>query len=657
MEVVTAEIRDNLGWVTINKPPVNALGQDVRQGLMEAVAQLAKANVQAVVLTGAGRTFIAGADIHELGKTPVAPYLPDVLAAIADAPVPWIAVINGMALGGGLEVAMACHARIAAPSAKLGLPEVNIGVIPGSGGTVRLPRLVPMPTAISLVTSGKPIGAHEALEAGLVDRLGADDLLAKAAAMARELAAKGRPKPALERDLVAGEPIDWHAQEARLRKRSRGAAAPLEALAALKCAERAPVQKALASERERFLRLAASDEAAALRHVFFAERAAGQELKGAEADPANLSCVGVIGGGTMGAGIAAALLLAGSQVRLIERDATAADTARNRVADTIAASVKRGAVTPAKGDAALARLSTDTDYAALTDCPLVIEAVFEDMDVKREVFAKLDAVMPAEAILATNTSYLDVNVLAKTTRDPSRILGLHFFSPAHVMKLLEVVRGEATGARALATSGALARRLRKIPVVAGVCDGFIGNRIMAAYRNECEFMLEEGALPEQIDAAMQEFGFAMGIYAVQDMSGLDIAWAQRKARAPQRDPSKRYARIADRLCEAGRLGRKAGKGWYDYSSGKAEVDPEVTRIIEEESARAGRTRNTFTAPDIMARILGTIQREGQDVLDEGVAQSADDIDVVMITGYGFPRHKGGPMYMARDGDDRGRRRA
>lgn len=468
--------------------------------------------------------------------------------------------------------------------------------------------------------------------------------------MAQDLAAAGRPKPALDRDLVAGDAIDWDAQEVLLRKRSRGAAAPLEALASLKCAANEPVEVALTGERERFLRLAASDEAAALRHVFFAERSAGQALNQADADPADLSRVGVIGGGTMGAGIATALLLAGSKVCLIERDDTAAETARTRVADTIAASVKRGAVSASKGDAALARLSTDTDYAALRDCPLVIEAVFEDMGVKREVFDMLDAVMPAEAILATNTSYLDVNVLAAATNDPARILGLHFFSPAHVMKLLEVVRGEATGARALATGGALSKLLRKIPVVAGVCDGFIGNRIMAAYRLDCEFMLEEGALPHQIDAAMQAFGFAMGIYAVQDMSGLDIAWAQRKARASHRDPSERYAHIADRLCEAGRLGRKTGKGWYDYASGKAETDPEVTRIIEEESARAGRTRKAFTEAEIITRILTTMQREGQAVLDEGIAEGPDDIDVVMITGYGFPRHKGGPMYMARTAD-------
>ncbi|NIZ13068.1 3-hydroxyacyl-CoA dehydrogenase NAD-binding domain-containing protein [Phaeobacter sp. HF9A] len=646
MADVRIEIENGLGWVTIDNTPVNALGRAVREGLMEAVTQLEAADIRAAVVTGAGATFVAGADIRELGQPPVPPMLPDVLAAIAASKLPWVAAIGGLALGGGLELAMACHARIAVPSAKLGLPEVNIGIIPGSGGTVRLPRLVPMATAIKLATSGKPISAQEALENGLLDRLSTEDLLAEAAALASDLAAAGRPKPALDRDLVAGDCVDWDAQEAQLRKRSRGAAAPLEALASLKCAASAPVEETLAGERERFLRLAASAEAAALRHVFFAERGAGQALKQAEAAPADLSRVGVIGGGTMGAGIATALLLAGSQVHLIERDTAAAEIARSRVADTIAASVKRGAVTAAKGEAALAALSTGADYAALADCPLVIEAVFEDLDVKRQVFETLGAVMPDDAILATNTSYLDVNVLARTTKDPSRILGLHFFSPAHVMKLLEVVRGEATGARALATGGALAKRLRKIPVVAGVCDGFIGNRIMAAYRRDCEFMLEEGALPQQIDAAMQGFGFAMGIYAVQDMSGLDIAWAQRKARAPHRAPEERYAHIADRLCEAGRLGRKAGKGWYDYATGKAEVDPEVTRIIEEESARAGRSRKVFTEAEIMERILTTMQREGQAVLEEGIAERPGDIDVVLITGYGFPRHKGGPMYMA-----------
>lgn len=650
MECVTIEIHGDLARVIIDNPPVNALGQAVRAGLLNAQKQIShQSEVKAVVLCCAGRSFVAGADIRELGKPPMEPLLPDVLAAIESSPVPWVAAIHGAALGGGLELAMACHGRVAIVSAKMGLPEVNLGIIPGSGGTVRLPRLVPMSDAIALVTGGKPVGAQQAQASGLIDRIATDDLTAAAEKLARALADQGAPRLTLSRTPVTGAPIDWDTEEAALRKRSRGAAAPLEALAALRFAATASASDSLAAERDRFLRLSASPEAAALRHIFFAERAAGKSLVAEGAVPADLSRVGVIGGGTMGAGIATALLLSGSEVHLTERDASAAASAQDRIADTLAASVKRGAVASEKADAALARLTTGDDYATLADCPLVIEAVFEDMAVKQQVFEKLDTVMPDDAVLASNTSYLDVNKLAVLTRDPSRILGLHFFAPAHVMKLLEVVRADQTGARALATGAALARRLGKVAVVAGVCDGFIGNRIMSAYRRECEFMLEEGALPQQIDAAMEAFGFAMGIYAVQDLSGLDIAWAQRKARAGNRPSSERYAHIADRLCEAGRLGRKTGKGWYDYSTGRAIPDPEVERIITEESARAGRRRRTFTRDEIMRRILRIMQTEGQALLKEGIAESAGDIDVVMVTGFGFPRHKGGPMHMAATG--------
>lgn len=648
MEAVRVEILGSIARVTIDNPPVNALGQSVREGLMAAVADLSGvAGLRAVVLGCAGRSFVAGADIRELGKPPVAPVLPDVLAAIEGAPVPWVAAVQGTALGGGLELAMACHGRVAMAGAKLGLPEVTLGIIPGAGGTVRLPRLVPMADAVTLITSGKPIGAEAAQRMGLMDRLATDDLWVEGEALALHLAKSGAAVPTLSRPLVAAEAVDWQAIEVDLRKKSRGAQAAVEALAALRDAATLPAEQALMAERARFLRLAAAPEAAALRHIFFAERSAGEALRRAAGDAVDLSHVGVIGGGTMGAGIATALLLAGSSVHLVERDEAATAAAAARVADTIAASVKRGVLSQPQADTALARLGVGSDYAALVACPLVIEAVFEDLAIKREVFAKLDAVMPEDAVLATNTSYLDVNVLAATTRDPSRVLGLHFFSPAHVMKLLEVVRAKATGPRALATGAALAKLLRKIPVVAGVCDGFIGNRMMSAYRRDCDFMLEEGALPHEIDAAMEDFGFAMGIYAVQDLAGLDISWAQRKARAAQRPATERYSRIADRLCEAGRLGRKTGKGWYDYASGKAQVDPFVTGIIEEERRRLGLTPRAFGPEEIMARILGLMQAEGQAILAEGIAQSADDIDVVMVTGYGFPRHKGGPMFMAR----------
>lgn len=637
MPIVSLDISDDLAQVTIDNPPVNALNQPLRAGLHDAAIQIAATpGLRAVILWCAGRTFVAGADIRELGA-PLEPYLPDVLNLIAGSSVPWIAALHGTVLGGGLELAMACHARIAAPGTKLGLPEVTLGIIPGSGGTVRLPRLVPMADAIAMTTSGKPITAKTALTAGLIDCIATGDLLAEARAMTVQAT------PLLDQPVRGLDAIDWQDQEKTLRRKSRGSDAPQEALAALRDASELPVLDALSRERERFLRLAVSDQSRALRHVFFAERDAGRSLRDIDAAAADLAQVGVIGGGTMGAGIASALLMAGSAVRLIERNAEAADAARTRVADLLAASQKRGLL---RDLSALDRLTVGSDYAALTDCPLVIEAVFEDMDVKREVFGRLDAVMPSDAVLATNTSYLNVDTLALTTQDPARVLGLHFFSPAHVMKLLEVVRGAHTGPRALATAGALARHLRKIAVVAGVCDGFIGNRIMNAYRTDCEFMLEEGAFPEQIDRAMEDFGFAMGIYAVQDMSGLDIAWAARKARIATRPANERYAHIADRLCEAGRLGRKTGLGWYDYSSGKAQPDGMVADIITQESARLGRTRRDFTDAEIMERILSVMQAEGRAILAEGVADSANDIDVVMVTGYGFPRHKGGPMFMA-----------
>lgn len=637
MQPVSMTISGRIAHVRIDNPPVNALDQALRAGLRDAALQIAGTpGLSRVILSCAGRTFVAGADIRELGA-PLQPYLPDVLNLIVESRVPWIAAMHGTVLGGGLELAMACHGRIAAPGTSFGLPEVTLGIIPGSGGTVRLPRLVPMSQAIAMVTGGRPITTDAALASGLIDAIATDDLLAEA------LNLHVPATPLLDAPVRGADSIDWSAETRALRRKLRGALAPLEALDALRDAAERSAPDAMAGERARFLRLSVSDQSRALRHAFFAERNAGRSLREVGAAAADLSHVGVIGGGTMGAGIAAALLIAGSSVRLIERDADAAATARSRVSDLLTASQKRGLL---QDLSALDRLVMGWDYATLSDCSLVIEAVFEDINVKREVFARLDAVMPDDAVLATNTSYLDVDRLALTTRDPGRLLGLHFFSPAHVMKLLEVVRGAHTGPRALATASALARHLRKIAVVAGVCDGFIGNRIMNAYRTDCEFMLEEGALPEQIDRAMEEFGFAMGLFAVQDMSGLDIAWAARKARAATHRADERKIRIADRLCEAGRLGRKAGKGWFDYSSGQAQPDPEVARIIEEERARAGRTRRDFTSAQIMDRILSVMQAEGRAILAEGVAESADDIDVVMVAGYGFPRHRGGPMFMA-----------
>ncbi|QFI66462.1 3-hydroxyacyl-CoA dehydrogenase NAD-binding domain-containing protein [Sinorhizobium alkalisoli] len=643
--IVSHERRDGLAIVTIDNPPVNALSYAVRAGLIDAVHALEEdPAVIAVVLRCAGRTFVAGADIRELGQPPRAPILPEVIEAIEGARVPWIAAIHGTALGGGLELALGCHARIADPGTKLGLPEASLGTIPGAGGTVRLPRLIPIADAIELVTSGKPIDAAQALKVGLVDRIAEGDLLDAAATLARELLTRPMPAPLVDRPCPIGEAVDWNSRAKALARKARGAQAPLEALEALREGVSLSGRDALTKERERFLRLVASEEAAALRYAFFSERNAGKSLAAMTAEPADLSRVGVVGGGTMGAGIAIALLLSGSAVSLLERDEATVAAARKRVLETLQASAARGAITLSQADDALARLTATHDYTSLSDCPLVIEAVFEDMDVKKQVFAQLDAVMPPKAVLATNTSYLDVDALAEATADPTRVLGLHFFAPAHVMKLLEIVRGKRTGDRSLATGSALARRLKKIQVVSGVCHGFIGNRIMAAYRRDCEFMLLEGALPAQIDTAMKAFGFAMGIFEAQDLSGLDIAWAQRRAAEATRDRSQPYCQIADRLCELGRLGRKTRKGWYDYSSGEPQTDPAVTRIIEEERVRTAAAVRGFSNEEIIRRIIRVMQQEGEALLAEGIAESAADIDVVMVSGYGFPRHRGGPMY-------------
>lgn len=640
MQPVSVSVRNEIGFVLIDNPPVNALHQTVREALVDAINLLQKHKVTAAVLICAGRTFVAGADIKELGQ-PLKPYLPDVLRLIEGTGFPWVAAIRGTALGGGLELALACDGRIAEKGTKLGLPEVTLGIIPGAGGTVRLPRLVPMRDAIEMVTSGRPIDADRALSIGLVDKVVEVNLEEEAAAFALTLAGSGRRNL---RNQDVRTDVDWDSVTAEVIKKARNQNPPLEALNALREATVSSFDEALRKERETFLRLSTSLESEALRHLFFAEKNAGRSLKSLTSESVDLKLVGVIGGGTMGATIATALLLSGSQVRLVERTDEAAALGAQRVADTISASVARNVISETAGNEALGRLSVGSNLEYLNPCPLVIEAVFENIEVKSKLFEDLDRVMPNDAILATNTSYLDVDLIAGQTADPSRVIGLHFFSPAHVMKLLEVVKGKETGDRALATAGALAKRLRKIAVVAGVCEGFIGNRIMAAYRRDCEFMLEEGAFPADIDRAMKAFGFPMGLYEVQDMSGLDMAWSQRKANSAKRSPDTRYSSIADRLCEAGRLGKKVGKGWYNYENGKAEIDPEVTRIIEEESARQGFTRKPFSDHEIMDRILNIMYTEGQKILIEGIAESAADIDVVMASGYGFPRHKGGPMF-------------
>lgn len=628
-----------IALITIDNPPVNVTAQPVRAGLSAALDAALAAGVSRVVLTGAGRAFVAGADAKEFDAPPVAPHLPDLVARIAAFPVPVIAAINGAALGGGLELALACAVRVAVPGATLGLPEVMLGVVPGAGGTQRLPRLVGLAPALALISEGRVIGAAEALNLGLVDALAEDPVAA-----AETLALPARPAPdALP--APAPDPAAVEAARTQAAKRAKGQLAPGLAIDLVAASARLPLAEGLALERETFLSLKTSDQAAALRHVFFAERAA---LARGRAGGAAIDTAVVVGGGTMGAAIAYALAGVGVSVALVETDAAGAERARANVATLYAEAVARGKSSPEAAEAAqVARHSYHLGYADLPPAELAIEAVFEDLAVKKQVFAALDAALPETAILATNTSYLNPDRIAEGLRNPGRFLGLHFFSPAHVMKLVEVIRAATTTPETLATVLRLTARLRKIAVPAGVCDGFIGNRILTRYRQICDVMLIEGALPAQVDAALRGFGMAMGPYEVQDLSGLDIAYANRKRMGWKEKPGIRYIAIADRIVEeTGRLGRKTGAGWYDYEGGRPVPSAAINQIVVAESSRAGITRRAFTDEEIVARATTAMIEEGARLLEEGIAESPSDIDLVLVHGYGFPRWRGGPMHYA-----------
>ncbi|HVL21474.1 MAG TPA: 3-hydroxyacyl-CoA dehydrogenase NAD-binding domain-containing protein [Amaricoccus sp.] len=636
---LTVDRDGRIAVVTVDNPPVNALSQALRQALWDAVAELdADPGIDAVVLACAGRTFIAGADVSEFGKPPQPPHLPDVVARIEAARKPWVAAIHGSALGGGFEVALACRFRVAVPSASVGLPEVTLGIVPGAGGTVRLPRLVPAAVAVDLVTSGKPVKAPKALGLGLIDAIVDGDL--RAGAVAFTAAPRPLPAPLRERTPAPVESGFWEAAEARVRKAARGAAAPLRALASVRKATEADFEAAMAFERETFLALRASPEAAALRYAFFAERAAPRPaaLKGVEPKP--VRSVAVIGGGTMGAGIVVALRDAGIPALLVERDAEALARGLANVGGIVEAAVKRGRLNEADAAVRLAGVRGETDYAALADVDLVIEAVFEDTAVKRAVFAALGKTCRADAILATNTSYLDPQAIAEGVPGPERFIGLHFFSPANVMRLLEIVPTPETSKETLATGFALAAKLGKVPVQAGICDGFIGNRILKRYRAAAEALLRRGAAIAEVDAAMRAFGFAMGPFEAQDLGGLDIAYLQREGARSRGETVAET--LGDVLVRAGRKGQKTRGGWYDYAAGDRTPRPSETV--------AGLLAPFVTAgalpDDIAAHLVGEMAAEGAAILAEGIAARPEDIDLVEIHGYGFPRRKGGPMHLA-----------
>ncbi len=644
---VNYRLKGDIGIIEISNPPVNATSHAVRKGLLAALEN-AEQEANAALIVGAGRTFIAGADISEFGKPPKKPGLPDICNRIEASPIPIVASLHGTALGGGLEVALAAHYRVAVPTAKVGLPEVTLGIIPGAGGTQRLPRLIGAEAALGIITSGRHVPINEAYQVGLVDQISDGTPEENGLAFIHDLLSKGHgPRPVS--GIPAPKPVDFDAWHAKTLKSGKGQIAPATAVRAVEAASTLSFLDGLKRERELFTELMASPQREGLIHAFFAERAVSKlpELKGI--DPREIAKVGVIGGGTMGSGIATACLVAGLDITLIERDAQSAEAARTKVETFLKAAIKRGKLS----EDAFAKITsttfrTATEYTALAEADLVIEAVFEDMDVKKSVFATLDSICKPEAVLATNTSYLDVNEIAAATSRPQSVIGLHFFSPAHVMKLLEVVVADATSAETTATAFTFAKRLRKTAVRAGVCDGFIGNRILAYYRTALDNMVLDGASPYQIDKALTAFGMAMGPFAVSDLAGLDIGWATRKRKAATRDPRARIPTFADRLCEMGRFGQKTGRGFYIYEEGKRGgiKDPEVEEIIAKERAALGITPRSFTEEDIQRRFLGALINEAARVLADGIARRPLDIDVTLLYGYGFPRWRGGPMKWA-----------
>lgn len=654
--VVSRSLHGNVLVVTLDHPPVNALSVDVRQGLVDAIdAAEHDAAVAAVLIVGAGRNFIAGADIREFGKPPLPPALPMVCNRIEACAKPVVAAIHGAALGGGLEIALAAHYRLAVRGAKLGLPEVQLGLLPGSGGTQRTPRLIGVAPALDLMLSGRHARAEEALSLGLVDRLGAtDDVLGEGLAYTRELlAAKAGVRPTRAAKTLADADADANraaldAARKDTATRARGLFSPSKIIEAVQAALTLPFDEGLALERKLFLECVDSPQRAGLIHAFFAERevAKAPETQAARARP--IAAIGVVGGGTMGAGIAVAVLDAGLPVTMIERDDAALARGRAHIERVYDGLVAKGRMKAEAKEAALARFAGSTSYDALSNVDLVIEAVFEDMNVKKAVFAELDRVCKPGAILATNTSYLDIDEIACTTSRPADVIGLHFFSPANVMKLLEIVVPSRVGADVVATSFELAKQLRKVPVRAGVCDGFIGNRLLAVYRTAADYLMEDGASPYQIDRAMREFGYPMGPYQVVDLAGGDIGWAARKRRAPTRDARMRYVEIADRLCERGWFGQKTGRGFYRYEQGArvGTPDPEVAAIIESERLRAGITPRSFTDDEIVRRLMCAVINEAANVVREGIALRPLDVDIALMYGYGFPRYRGGPMKYA-----------
>ena len=621
-----------------NNPPVNALGAAVREGLEAGIKQAeGDATIKAVVIRCDGRTFFAGADITEFGKPMKGPGLGVVIDMIEALDKPVVAAIHGTALGGGCEVTLGCHYRIAVPSAKIGTPEVKLGLLPGAGGTQRIPRIAGVKLALEMTAIGDPIAAKKAQEAGLIDRLaGEDSLEADAIAFANEIADK-RPLPRASEKTATADPEAVEAFKKANARKFRGFDAPAANIRCVEASTHGTFAEGIAVEREEFMKLMMGTQSAAQRYMFFAERQAAK-VDGIPSDVQlrPIKKVGVVGAGTMGGGISMNFLTAGIPVTIVETAQEALDRGVGVIRKNYENSAKRGRFTMEKVEAMMGLLTPTLSLDDLKDCDLVIEAIYENMDVKKELFGKLDKIVKPGAILASNTSYLNVDEIASATGRPQDVLGMHFFSPANVMKLLEVVRGAKTAPDVLATVMALAKPIGKVAVVSGVCPGFIGNRMLSARNAPANAMLMQGARPEQIDKALVDFGFPMGVFQMGDLAGVDIGW--------HRDPTKQDT-IRDVLCARGRWGQKTGKGWYDYDENRNPTpSPEVAEIIEDFRSRSNQARHDFTDEDIIAATIYPMVNEGAKILDEGMAQRASDIDVVWIYGYGWPVYRGGPMF-------------
>lgn len=653
MPYVTSERRGAVMVIRMDNPPVNALGHGLRTGLLDAVTAAAKDDtVRAIVVTGTGKFFSAGADITEFAKPRMDPSLPEVIDIMEAIGKPIVAAVNGTALGGGLEVALGCHERVVAKDVRqLGLPEVKIGILPGAGGTQRLPRLIGLEPALGIIVSGVPVDAAKAKEIGLVADVVEGDVVAAAVSRAEAMAAQpGSIRRTSERTIdMSKVPTDLFAKaRAAAARHPSGPVAAMQCIATVEAATQLPFREGMKKERENFMVCAQTPFARALQYAFFAERQAAN-IPGISPDVKlrDVKSVGVLGAGTMGTGIAIAFLQAGFPVIVVETKQDALDRGIARIRETIEGNVKRGRITPDAGNKILAGLKPSLSIDALDGADLVIEAVFETMAIKKDVFAKLDAACKPGAILATNTSTLDVDEIALATKRPQDVLGLHFFSPANIMRLLEIVRGAKTSDEVLATAMAISKKIGKVGVVAGVCFGFIGNRMVEAYMEEVQAMLLEGATPQDIDSAYEAWGFAMGPLAVMDLAGMDVGWRIRKEHTIP-DERRRLYRVTDALVESGRHGQKTGKGIYLYGSDrKRTVDPSVADMFRAEAARQGIAhRNGIPAEEIVERGLLRLINTGAQILDEGIALRASDIDTIYLNGYGFLAWRGGPMWQA-----------